>query len=253
LDQPTPIEKDNPLGMSARASYSDYWPTTSSKDKPHDECGVFGIHAPGQDVANVTYFGLYALQHRGQESAGITVSYGERLETIKDMGLVSQVFDDPHVLGNLRGNPALGHTRYSTTGSAKVLNAQPMVYDHPQIGPVAIGHNGNLTNYQHLRQEFEEKGVEFETSSDTEVMLRLIGQTPGPDLKTVLRRSLPRLEGAYSLVLLTRDSLVGVRDQLGFRPLCIGTMGDGTVSPARPAPSTPSAPSTCVTSSPARS
>jgi glutamine phosphoribosylpyrophosphate amidotransferase len=141
LDQPTPIEKDNPLGMSARASYSDYWPTTSSKDKPHDECGVFGIHAPGQDVANVTYFGLYALQHRGQESAGITVSYGERLETIKDMGLVSQVFDDPHVLGNLRGNLALGHTRYSTTGSAKVLNAQPMVYDHPQIGPVAIGHN----------------------------------------------------------------------------------------------------------------
>ncbi len=229
MDQPTPIEKDNPLGMSGRASYSDYWRTASSKDKPHDECGVFGIHAPGQDVANVTYFGLYALQHRGQESAGITVSDGEGLETIKDIGLVSQVFDDPHVLGNLRGNLALGHTRYSTTGSAKVLNAQPMVYDHPQIGPIAIGHSGNLTNYQQLRQELEEKGVEFETSSDTEVMLRLIGQTPGPDLKTVLRRSLPRLEGAYSLVLLTRDSLVGVRDQLGFRPLCIGTMGDGTV------------------------
>jgi amidophosphoribosyltransferase len=198
-------------------------------DKPHDECGVFGIYAPGQEVANITYFGLYALQHRGQESAGITVSDGKKLHTVKDVGLVAQVFDDPTKMVALRGDLALGHTRYSTTGSNKLANTQPMVYEHPQIGPIAMGHNGNLTNYRQLRDELEEKGVVFDTSSDTEVILRLIGQTPGPDLKTVLRRSLPRLEGAYSLVFITRDSVAGVRDQLGFRPLCLGKIGDGWV------------------------
>jgi amidophosphoribosyltransferase len=197
-------------------------------DKPHDECGVFGIYAPGHEVANITYFGLYALQHRGQESAGITVSDGESLNTIKNMGLVAQVFE-ANSLAGLRGDVALGHTRYSTTGSAKLLNAQPMVYEHPQIGPIAIGHNGNLTNYHQLREELEQKGVIFDTSSDTEVILRLIGQTPGADLKTVLRRSLPRLEGAYSLVFLTRDSVVGVRDSLGVRPLCLGKYADGWI------------------------
>ena len=199
------------------------------EDKPHDECGIFGIYAPGQEVANITYFGLYALQHRGQESAGITVSDGRKLNTVKDVGLVAQVFDDPTKLAALRGDLALGHTRYSTTGSNKLANTQPMVYEHPQIGPIAMGHNGNLTNYRQLRDELEEKGVVFDTSSDTEVILRLIGQTPGPDLKTVLRRSLPRLEGAYSLVFITRDSVAGVRDQLGFRPLCLGKIGDGFV------------------------
>jgi amidophosphoribosyltransferase len=198
-------------------------------DKPHDECGVFGIYAPGQEVANITYFGLYALQHRGQESAGITVSDGKLLNTVKDVGLVAQVFDDPTRMAALRGDLALGHTRYSTTGSNKLINTQPMVYEHPQIGPIAMGHNGNLTNHRQLRDELEEKGVVFDTSSDTEVILRLIGQTPGPDLKTVLRRSLPRLEGAYSLVFITRDSVAGVRDQLGFRPLCLGRIGDGWI------------------------
>jgi amidophosphoribosyltransferase len=180
-------------------------------------------------VANITYFGLYALQHRGQESAGITVSDGKRLNTVKDVGLVAQVFDDPTRMAALRGDLALGHTRYSTTGSNKLVNTQPMVYEHPQIGPIAMGHNGNLTNHRQLRNELEEKGVVFDTSSDTEVILRLIGQTPGPDLKTVLRRSLPRLEGAYSLVFITRDSVAGVRDQLGFRPLCLGRTGDGWI------------------------
>jgi amidophosphoribosyltransferase len=198
-------------------------------DKPHDECGVFGIYAPGQEVANITYFGLYALQHRGQESAGITVSDGKLLNTVKDVGLVAQVFDDPTRMAALRGDLALGHTRYSTTGSNKLINTQPMVYEHPQIGSIAMGHNGNLTNHRQLRDELEEKGVVFDTSSDTEVILRLIGQTPGPDLKTVLRRSLPRLEGAYSLVFITRDSVAGVRDQLGFRPLCLGRIGDGWI------------------------
>jgi amidophosphoribosyltransferase len=203
--------------------------TPAHEDKPHDECGIFGIYAPGQEVANITYFGLYALQHRGQESAGITVSDGRKLNTVKDVGLVAQVFDDPTKMAALRGDLALGHTRYSTTGSNKLANTQPMVYEHPQIGPIAMGHNGNLTNYRQLRDELEEKGVVFDTSSDTEVILRLIGQTPGPDLKTVLRRSLPRLEGAYSLVFITRDSVAGVRDQLGFRPLCLGRMGEGWV------------------------
>ena len=198
-------------------------------DKPHDECGVFGIYAPGQDVANVTYFGLYALQHRGQESAGITASDGQKLTTVKDMGLVAQVFDEPSKMAALHGDLAIGHTRYSTTGSNKLANAQPMVYEHPQIGPIAMGHNGNLTNYRQLRDELEDKGVEFETSSDTEVILRLIGQTPGPDLKTVLRRSLPRLEGAFSLIFITRDSIAGVRDRLGFRPLCLGSTEGGSI------------------------
>jgi amidophosphoribosyltransferase len=201
----------------------------SHEDKPHDECGVFGIFAPGQEVANITYFGLYALQHRGQESAGITVSDGHALNTVKNMGLVAQVFDQPNILAGLRGDLALGHTRYSTTGSNKLANAQPMMYEHPQIGPIAIGHNGNLTNYHQLRRELEDKGVMFDTSSDTEVILRLIGQTPGNDLETVLRRSLPRLEGAYSLVFLTRDALIGVRDSLGVRPLCLGQYEDGWV------------------------
>jgi amidophosphoribosyltransferase len=217
--------------ISAEQDWSQYWRgAPAHEDKFRDECGVFGIFAPGQDVANITYFGLYALQHRGQESAGIVVSNGERLETVKGMGLVAQVFDDPSRISQLRGDLAMGHTRYSTTGSAKINNAQPMQVEHPQIGPIAIGHNGNLTNYRQLREELEQKGVEFETSSDTEVILRLMQQTPGADLKTVLRRSLPRLEGAFSLVFLTRDSIVGVRDKLGVRPLCIGTLeGGGTV------------------------
>ncbi|MHB8509133.1 MAG: amidophosphoribosyltransferase [Candidatus Dormibacteria bacterium] len=200
--------------------------TTSSESKPHDECGVFGIYAPGQDVANVTYFGLYALQHRGQESAGITVSDGENLTTFKDLGLVSQVFE-AHSLSGLKGTLALGHTRYSTTGSNRIFNVQPLQGEHPQVGPIALGHNGNLTNYTQLREELEQMGVEFETSSDTEVILRLITHTPGNDVRTVLSRCLPRLEGAYTLAILTRDSLIGVRDSLGFRPLCVGEFEGG--------------------------
>ena len=214
--------------MDGAGSWSGYG-GAGHDDKPHDECGVFGIYAPGQEVANITYFGLYALQHRGQESAGITVSDGQALNTVKDMGLVAQVFDQPNILAGLRGDLALGHTRYSTTGSNKLANAQPMIYDHPQVGPIAIGHNGNLTNYHQLREELEAKGVPFDSSSDTEVILRLIGQTPGSDVQTVLRRSLPRLEGAYSLVFLTRDSVIGVRDSLGVRPLCLGQIEDGWV------------------------
>jgi amidophosphoribosyltransferase len=192
----------------------------------HEACGLFGIDAPGEEVANLTYFGLYALQHRGQESAGIAVSDGSQMRLHKDMGLVAQAFDQAD-LDRLRGHLALGHTRYSTTGSNRLENAQPIVVDHPQLGPVAIGHNGNLTNTTALRAALERDGVRFKTSSDTEVIAQLLTRTPGFDLLSVIRRALPQLQGAYCLLILTRDRLIGVRDPLGIRPLCLGRLPDG--------------------------
>jgi amidophosphoribosyltransferase len=144
----------------------------------------------------------------------------------KNVGLVAQVFDADSLKG-LTGHLALGHTRYSTTGSNRVANAQPLVVEHPQLGPLAIGHNGNLTNAAPLRRELEEHGTVFLTSSDTEVIAELLARTPGADLITVLRRTLPRLQGAYCLLILTRDVLVGVRDPLGIRPLCLGRLPEG--------------------------
>ena len=192
----------------------------------HEECGLFGIEAPGEDVANLTYYGLYALQHRGQESAGIAVSDGRQLRVHKAMGLVAQAFDQA-ALERLTAQFALGHTRYSTTGSNRLENAQPITVEHPQLGTMAIAHNGNLTNAQSLRQGLELEGVRFTTSSDTEVIAELLGRTGGSDLRAVLRSALPRLQGAYCLLVLTRDSLVGVRDPLGIRPLCLGRLPDG--------------------------
>ena len=187
-------------------------------DHFHDECGVFGVFHPGEDVANLTYFGLYALQHRGQESAGIAVSDGHEIRISKEMGLVSQVFDQETIDG-LKGNIAIGHTRYSTTGGARLINAQPMRMDHPQIGPIVVGHNGNLVNASKLRDELAAKGVAFETTSDTEVLGALLAQTTADSLEHALAEALPRVEGAYCLVFLTRDSLVAARDPLGIRPL----------------------------------
>lgn len=192
----------------------------------HEECGLFGIDAPGEDVANLTYFGLYALQHRGQESAGIASSDGRTLRLHKEMGLVAQAFDQA-ALERLTGHLALGHTRYSTTGSNRLENAQPIVVEHTQLGPVAIAHNGNLTNAEPLRRGLEQDGVRFKTSSDTEVIAQLLARTGGVDVLAVLRRALPRLQGAYCLLVMTRDTLVGVRDPLGIRPLCLGRLPDG--------------------------
>jgi amidophosphoribosyltransferase len=192
----------------------------------HEECGLFAIDAPGDEVANLTYFGLYALQHRGQESAGIATADGRGLRVHKDMGLVAQAFDQA-ALDRLTGHLALGHTRYSTTGSNRLENAQPIVVEHPQLGTIAIGHNGNLTNAEPLRRSLEHEGVRFKTSSDTEVIAELLARTNGFDLLSVLRRGLPRLQGAYCLLVMTRDSLVGVRDPLGIRPLCLGRLPDG--------------------------
>jgi amidophosphoribosyltransferase len=195
-------------------------------ERMHEECGLFGIDAPGEDVANLTYFGLYALQHRGQESAGIATSDGRTMRMHKDMGLVAQAFDTES-LENLTGHLALGHTRYSTTGSNRLENAQPIMVEHPQLGTIAIAHNGNLTNAQVLRDDLEQHGVRFKTSSDTEVLAELVAHTNGADIVSVLRRALPRLQGAYCLLFLTNDTLVGVRDPLGIRPLCLGRLPDG--------------------------
>jgi amidophosphoribosyltransferase len=195
-------------------------------ERMHEECGLFGIDAPGEDVANLTYFGLYALQHRGQESAGIATADGHGLRVHKDMGLVAQAFDQA-ALERLTGHLALGHTRYSTTGSNRLENAQPMLVEHPQLGAIGIAHNGNLTNAEPLRRGLEHDGVRFKTSSDTEVIAEVLARTNGFDVLSVLRRGLPRLQGAYCLLVLTRDSLVGVRDPLGIRPLCLGRLPEG--------------------------
>ncbi len=198
----------------------------TNPDRLREACGIFGLYAPGEEVANITYFGLYALQHRGQESAGIAVGDGTTIRMHKRMGLVAQVFDEP-ALAQLNGFVALGHTRYSTTGSDRLVNAQPFLVEHPQIGLIALGHNGNLINAVELRRELQERGHGFETSTDTEVILALIAKTPGTDLETVLGRALRRLQGAYCLLLLTPSSLVAVRDPLGIRPLCLGRLSSG--------------------------
>jgi amidophosphoribosyltransferase len=194
-------------------------------ERMKEACGLFGIDAPGEEVANLTYFGLYALQHRGQESAGIATGDGRSLRMHKDVGLVAQAFDQLS-LDRLTGHLALGHTRYSTTGSNRIENAQPIIVEHPQLGSLAIAHNGNLTNTEPLRRDLEHQGVRFKTSSDTEVIAELLAHTSGSDLLSVMRRALPRLQGAYCLLLLTSDRLVGVRDPLGIRPLCLGRLGE---------------------------
>jgi amidophosphoribosyltransferase len=194
-------------------------------DHLHEECGIFGVFHPGEDVANLTYFGLYSLQHRGQESAGIAVSDGREIRMHKEMGLVSQVFDQDNIAA-LRGNIAIGHTRYSTTGSPRLPNAQPMRFEHPRIGPILLAHNGNLVNTHQLREELAAAGATFETTSDTEVLGALLTRTPGETLADVLTAALPRAEGAYCLLFLTRDSLVAARDPLGIRPLCLGRFGE---------------------------
>lgn len=192
-------------------------------DKPHEECGVFGIYAPGEDVARITFFGLYALQHRGQESAGIATADGSTVHRRAHLGLVSQAFTE-NDLAVLPGFAAIGHTRYSTTGQSSERNAGPMLTDSPS-GPIAVGHNGNIINAFSLRDELEARGERFVTTTDSEVLTRLIALAPGDNMVTRLRQAMPRLNGAYSLVVLTRDQLFAVRDPKGVRPLCIGKLG----------------------------
>ena len=189
-------------------------------------CGVFGIRAPERDVARVTYFGLFALQHRGQESAGIAVSDQGRLTVLRDMGLVAQVFTEQNLSG-LQGEVAIGHTRYSTTGSTHWANAQPIV-QHGRARTVTLGHNGNLTNAATLRDELAADGVRLATTSDTEVIAALIASDPAP-LDEAIANSMRRLEGAYTIVALAEGALVGFRDPHGFRPLALGLLDDDPV------------------------
>jgi amidophosphoribosyltransferase len=192
-------------------------------DKPHEECGVFGIFAPGEDVARLTFFGLYALQHRGQESAGIATSNGSQLFRRAHLGLVSQAFTEAD-LGALPGVAAIGHTRYSTTGQSSAQNAGPMMTTS-DLGPIAVAHNGNIVNAFNLKAELEESGESFETTTDSEVLARIIALRPGTTMVQKIRAAMPKLIGAYSLAILTPEKLYAVRDPKGVRPLCIGKLG----------------------------
>jgi amidophosphoribosyltransferase len=194
--------------------------TSEEDDTPHEECGVFGIYAPGEDVARLTYFGLFALQHRGQESAGIMVSDGHQIKWYKEMGLVTQIFDE-RTLSQLQGDIAIGHTRYSTTGSSVLRNAQPLHCAWGD-GTVAIAHNGNLVNTEELRAEMEAEGVPFGTTNDSEVIARMIATQQDKTLEEAVAHTMTRLHGAYSVVILTEDKLIGIRDPVGNRPLCLG-------------------------------
>jgi amidophosphoribosyltransferase len=187
-------------------------------------CGVFGIRAPERDVARVTFFGLFALQHRGQESAGIAVSDRGRLTVLRDMGLVTQVFDEQKLRG-LHGEAAIGHTRYSTTGSTHWTNAQPLI-QRGRGRTVALGHNGNLVNAAELRAVLAQDGITSTTTSDTEVIAALIANDTGP-LQDAVANAMGRLEGAFSVVALAHDKLIGFRDRFGFRPLCLGRSDEG--------------------------
>ncbi len=190
-----------------------------------ESCGIFGVYAPGEDVARLAYFGIYALQHRGQESAGIATSDGSRIRLHASMGLVAQVFNEA-ILDQLRGCIAIGHNRYSTTGSSRVFNAQPIVVPSP-IGDIALAHNGNLSNAAYLRAELEANGCSFSSATDSEIIARLVALAPKMDLVDRVRSAMGRLVGAYSFVAMTKDTLVGVRDPLGVRPLCMGDLDGG--------------------------
>ena len=194
------------------------------EDKPKDECGVFGIYASTQAVARLTYYGLYALQHRGQESAGIAVSNGRNIVVHKGLGLVSEVFSDP-VVEHLKGKMAIGHVRYSPTGSGLLMDAQPMVV-HCQKGMMALAQNGNLTNALELQRELAKNGAVFQTTMDSEVIINLITHYRRESLEDALVKTMMDLRGAYALVILAENQLIGLRDPHGVRPLCIGQLGD---------------------------
>ena len=189
-------------------------------------CGVFGIYAPDRDVARLTHFGLHALQHRGQESAGIAVSDRGRLTVLRELGLVSQVFTEEKLRG-LHGTLAIGHTRYSTTGSSAWANAQPLVH-HGRTRTIALGHNGNLVNAGELRDALLAEGTRVASTSDSELIAALIASDPAP-LEEAVTSAMQRLEGAYSITALSEGKLLAFRDPHGFRPLCLGRLGEDWV------------------------
>ncbi|BAF60726.1 MAG: amidophosphoribosyltransferase [Pelotomaculum sp.] len=199
------------------------WPA----DKPQEECGIFGIYGAGLDVARITYYGLYALQHRGQESAGIAVGDGERIQLIKDMGLVSDVFNHEK-LSSFQGHLAVGHVRYSTTGSSHPVNAQPLVFRYAR-GMIGLAHNGNIANITELRSHLASTGAVFQSSTDSEVIVNLIARYSQNGLADAIHKCMVDIKGGYAILLLTEKSLIGVRDPFGIRPLCLGRKGDAHI------------------------
>jgi len=198
-------------------------PDLDFRDGPRDECGVFGVYAPERDVARLAYFALYALQHRGQESAGIAAAHTGQIMTVRDLGLVSQVFDEEK-LRALQGEMAIGHVRYSTTGSSAWENAQPVWRSDGR--QVALAHNGNLINAVELHSELREQGVQFRGTSDSEIMAALLSTHEADRIEDAVADVLPRLEGAFSTVVMTKDSVVAFRDPAGLRPLALGMLGE---------------------------
>lgn len=197
-------------------------------DKFQEECGVFGIYAPESDVAQLSLFGLYALQHRGQESAGIAVSDGRKVKVEKGMGLVSEVFADREKIGRLQGQLAVAHVRYSTSGPSTLVNAQPLVFRY-RNGYLAVVHNGNLVNGRQLRQRLEYDGSIFQTSTDSEVIAHLIARSGETDIEVAVKKAVPQLRGAYTFILMTEDRIIGLRDPQGIRPLSLGKTSRGYV------------------------
>ena len=194
-----------------------------------EACGVFGIYTQGGDMqaASAAYYGLFALQHRGQESAGIAAADGKVIRQYRNLGLVPEVFDD-EILRGLTGHIAIGHVRYSTFGVKDVINAQPVVA-RCKMGMLALAHNGNLVNADALRASMEDQGAIFQTTVDTEVILNLIARESSKGLLEAIRSMMQVVRGSYALVLLTKDSLIGIRDPYGIRPLCLGRVGDSYV------------------------
>ena len=195
------------------------------EDKPHEECGVFGVYSHELDVSELTYFGLYALQHRGQESAGIAITDGAWMDVNRGMGLVKEVFRHqvPHMENQYI---AIGHVRYSTTGSSMLANTQPLMVNYSG-GKIALAHNGNLTNAGEIRKDLEEKGTIFQTTIDSEVFVNLIARSRKVTVEEKIIESLRKIQGAYCLTVMTEDKLIGARDPQGFRPLCLGRLEDG--------------------------
>jgi len=193
----------------------------------HESCGVFGVYAPSEDVARLTFFALFALQHRGQESAGIATTDGKKIRVYARMGLVSQVFSEDS-LSQLTGDIAIGHNRYSTRGSSRISNVQPLIAGKGS-NTIAIAHNGNIVNVEHLYKELSDQGYVFHTSTDTEVIANLILSSPDKDWVDKIRYAMHRLQGAYSLTIMTNHTLFGVRDPFGVRPLCLGAINGGYV------------------------
>ncbi|HET8986481.1 MAG TPA: amidophosphoribosyltransferase, partial [Trueperaceae bacterium] len=210
-------------------------------DKPHEECGVFGVHLPasfyekGGDVATLCQLGIFALQHRGQESCGICVASDEEIRIEKDMGIVTEVFTEER-LDKLRlpgGRTGVAHTRYSTTGSSLRFNAQPLTV-RSNKGLLALAHNGNFTNARELRHKMLDEGAVFQTTNDSEVMINLIARYSHLDLRQATERAMGELEGGFSVVLMDRRSVIGLRDRNGVRPLVLGSLAGGWVFASEP-------------------